>query len=129
MTTSRYCNYNCSPSHQYNCVFLFMTAARTLGWTNWILQHRQVTPDGCQQSANVPLQGMDASQPNTLDHPQEGMPTARYSLYRKCAGSVYSHSHSQKKHSLYTKCAGSVYSHSHSQKPRNICREGKTCCR
>lgn len=44
---------------------------------NWILQHRQVTPDGSQQSANAPLQGTDASQPNTLDHPQEGMPTAR----------------------------------------------------
>lgn len=63
---------------------------------NWILQHRQVTPDGSQQSANAPLQGIDASQPNTLDHPQEGMPMERNTV---CTLNMYGlcfHTHTHK---------------------------------
>jgi hypothetical protein len=47
---------------------------------NWILQNRRVTPNGSQKSANVPLQEMDVSQPNTQDHPQEGTPMERHTV-------------------------------------------------
>jgi len=69
---------------------------------NWILQHRQVTPDGSQQSANAPLQGMDASQPNTLDHPQEGMPMARNTVCTLHMQGLCFHTHTHTHKSLVT---------------------------
>jgi hypothetical protein len=63
---------------------------------NWILQHRQVTPDGSQQSADAPLRGTDASQPNTPDHPQEGMPTARNTAYTLNMQGLCIHTHTHK---------------------------------